>query len=47
MIYVTPSDDLQKIFDSLKGGETLRLQNGVYRQKTVLAADGITLTGEG
>ena len=29
------------------GGETLRLQNGVYRQKTVLAADGITLTGEG
>ena len=47
MIYITPSDDLQKIFDSLKGGETLRLKKGVYRQKAVLPADGITLTGEG
>lgn len=47
MVYLTPLDDLQKAFDSLKGGETVRLSKGEYRQKAVLAKDGVTLVGEG
>ncbi|MDE6867574.1 MAG: pectin esterase [Clostridia bacterium] len=47
MIFLTPSDALQKAFDGLKSGETVRLAKGEYRQKAVLAADNVTLTGEG
>ena len=47
MIYLTPADNLQKAFDSLKGGETVYLGKGEYVQKTVLAADNVTIVGEG
>ncbi|MDE5942585.1 MAG: pectin esterase [Clostridia bacterium] len=47
MIFLTPSDDLQKAFNGLKSGETVHLKKGEYRQKAVLAADNVTLIGEG
>ncbi|MBE5800284.1 MAG: pectin esterase [Clostridiales bacterium] len=46
-LYLKPSDDLQKAFDSASPGDVLHLRAGVYRQKTVLRTPGVTLTGEG
>ena len=47
MVFLTPLDDLQRAFDGLKGGETVHLSKGEYKQKAVLAKDGVTLVGEG
>lgn len=46
-VILTPSDDLNKSFGQLKGGETVVLKKGVYKQKCALSADNVTLDGAG
>ncbi len=47
MIEITPKDDLQRAFDSAQPGDTLLLSAGVYRQKTLLKTDSVTIRGAG
>lgn len=46
-LYVTPDDNLQKIFDRAEPGSTVFLSPGIYRQKTVLRTPGLTVAGQG
>jgi len=46
-IYVSPVDDLQKVFDAAHPGDVVQLAAGVYRQKTLLKTRGITIEGAG
>lgn len=46
-IYITPEDNLQNILDSLDGPATIYLSAGIYRQKTEIKTDGVTLVGAG
>lgn len=46
ILYLTPEDDLQKAFSGLKGPAEIRLAKGVYRQKTEICADNVTVYGE-
>lgn len=44
--HITPADDLQKIIDGLSEPAILYLGAGVYRQKTEISANGVTVIGE-
>jgi pectinesterase len=44
---VCAADDLQAVFDSLKPGDTLELEPGIYRAKTMLRVPDVTLRGAG
>ncbi len=46
-ILVTPSDDLQKIFDAAPENSCIFLAEGEYRQKTVIRTPGLTIAGAG
>ncbi len=46
-IYVTPDDTLQTVFDSAPEGATIYLSAGIYRQKTMLRTNGLTVVGQG
>ena len=46
MLRLTPKDDLQYILDRICEPTTIYLASGVYRQKTVIAANDVTLVGE-
>ncbi|MDE5721151.1 MAG: pectin esterase [Clostridia bacterium] len=45
-MYLTPADDVQSAVNALKGPATVRLSNGIYRQKIKITADDITIIGE-
>ncbi len=45
-IFVSPADDLQAIFDAAPENAVIHLRAGVYRQKTVIRTNGLTLIGE-
>ncbi|MDE6613671.1 MAG: hypothetical protein K2K28_03875, partial [Clostridia bacterium] len=45
-IYLTPEDDIQSAVNALKGPATVRLRNGIYRQKIKISADDITIIGD-
>lgn len=45
--YVTANDDLQRVFDNARPYSTVRLTEGVYRQKIEINTDGLTIEGEG
>lgn len=47
IIYVTPDDRLQAVFDRAEPGSTLIFAPGIYRQKAVIATPGLTLVGSG
>lgn len=47
LLHLTPDDDIQKAISGLSGPAVVRLKAGLYRQKTEICADGITLEGEG
>lgn len=47
ILYLTPEDDLQKAFSAIKEPTEVRLKSGVYRQKTEICADNVTICGEG
>ena len=42
-----PGDDLQALLDSVPAGSTLRLAEGVYRQKLKICTPGIRIEGAG
>ena len=44
-IWVTPVDDLQKVFDSAEENAVIFLSEGTYRQKTMIHTKGLTLIG--
>lgn len=46
-IYVTPDDDLQKVFDSAPENAFVHMASGIYRQKSVIRTPGLTIVGEG
>lgn len=46
-IYVTPDDRLQKVFDEAKPGSVIHLSPGVYRQKTMIRTQNLTILGAG
>ena len=46
-ILVTPSDDLQRIFDTAPENSTILLSEGEYRQKTVIRTPGLVVKGAG
>ena len=47
LIYVSPEDNLQAVFDGAEENTVIRLSPGVYRQKTVIRVPGLTLVGAG
>ncbi len=47
IIYVTPDNSLQAVFDSAPEGAEIRLSAGIYRQKAVIRTPGLTITGQG
>lgn len=47
IISVSPADDLQKVFDTAAEHSVILLQEGEYRQKTVIRTRGLTLIGAG
>ena len=47
MINADPNTNLQKIFDTARPGETIRLAEGDYRCKTTIFTPGLTLCGAG
>ncbi len=47
ILYVTPEDDLQSVFDSAGENAVIRLAPGEYRQKTMIRTRGLTLIGAG
>ncbi len=46
-IYVTPDDNLQNILDGIDEPTTIYMQSGVYRQKLKIAANDVTVIGDG
>ena len=46
-IFVTPSDDLQRIFDTAPENSMILLSEGEYRQKTVIRTPGLVVKGAG
>lgn len=46
ILRLTPEDNLQQAFDGLKGPATVYLARGVYRQKTEICANDVTVIGE-
>ncbi len=46
-IFVTPDNNLQKVFDEAPAGATICLSAGIYRQKTVIRTPGLTIIGQG
>ncbi len=46
-IFVSPSDNLQAVFDQAAPGDTVSLAPGIYRQKTIIQTPGLTLVGAG
>lgn len=46
-IFVTPDDNLQRVFDDAPEGSVIYLSAGVYRQKTVIRTPGLTIIGQG
>lgn len=46
-ILVTPSDDLQRIFDTAPENSMILLSEGEYRQKTVIRTPGLIVKGAG
>lgn len=46
-IFATPDDQLQEIFDKAGEGDTIRLAEGIYRQKAVIRVPGLTIVGDG
>lgn len=46
-IFVTPDDNLQRVFDAAPEGSVIFLSAGIYRQKTVIRTRGLTITGQG
>ncbi len=46
-VYVTPKDNLQKVFDALEPHTTVYLENGRYYGKFLLKAPFVTLVGSG
>lgn len=46
-IYVTADDNLQNILDGIKEPTTIYMQSGIYRQKLKIAANDVTLIGDG
>ncbi len=47
ILEVNPSDDLQTILDRAPRGATIRLAEGIYRQKLVIRVPDLTLVGAG
>lgn len=47
ILRLTPSDDLQRAFDSLKGPAEVRLADGIYNQKVEIRTDGVAVVGGG
>lgn len=47
MIYITPSDDLQSVFDRARPGDTIQLAGGEYRVKSTISTPNLTLLGAG
>ncbi len=47
ILYVTPDNSLQAVFDSAPEGAEIRLSAGIYRQKVVIRTPGLTITGQG
>ncbi len=47
ILFVTPEDDLQAVFDAAPAGSCIRLAPGVYRQKVMLTTPGLRLEGAG
>lgn len=47
ILYVSPEDDLQAVFDSAPENAVLHLAPGIYRQKTMVRTPGLTLIGAG
>lgn len=45
-IHITPEDNLREILDGLTGPAAIYLAGGVYRQKTEIDRDDVTLIGE-
>lgn len=46
-IFVTPDNNLQKVFDEAPAGAVIYLSAGIYRQKTVIRTEGLTIVGQG
>ncbi len=46
-IFVTPDNNLQKVFDEAPAGSTIYLSAGIYRQKTVIRTPDLTIAGQG
>ncbi len=47
ILFVTPADDLQAVFDAAPAGSRIRLAPGIYRQKVLLTTPGLTIEGAG
>lgn len=47
IILANPGMDLEKIFNAAAPGAVIHLAEGVYRQKMLLTAPGVTIEGEG
>ena len=47
ILRLTPKDDLQYILDTLTEPTTIYLASGVYKQKITVAANDVTIIGEG
>ncbi len=47
LIEVSPADDLQSVFDRAAPGSEIRFAPGIYRQKTMIHTEGLTLIGAG
>lgn len=46
-IFVTPADDLQRVFDNAQENARIVMAPGLYRQKTMIRTPGIELVGAG
>ena len=47
IMYLTPEDDLQSVFDTAPESAEIHLAAGEYRQKTAIRTPGLRLIGEG
>jgi pectin methylesterase-like acyl-CoA thioesterase len=46
-IEVEPSESIQAAVDAAKPGDTIRIDNGIYRQNVTITTDGLTIVGAG
>ena len=46
-LFLTPKDDLQKALDSAPENAFVHMASGIYRQKIVIRAPGLTIIGQG